>query len=420
MKKVLVITYYWPPSGGSGVQRWLKFIKYIHGKDIDAHILTVSPHTASYPITDESLLKEVPDGLKVFYADSKEPFEIYQKVTHKNIPKSGFSGEKKPSLSDKFFRFIRGNFFIPDARKGWNKQAYIKAKKLIESFNIDTVITSSPPHSTQLIGLKLKKELRIKWICDLRDPWTDLFYNESLYQTSIAKRIDSNYEKSCLLTADQIVVVSDYIKSQISIKYTTASSKIKVIPNGYDPEDFSDMKKVRSEKKYISYVGNLGENYPIKLFLKSFQKLNTIDDSWKLRFVGNVSEQTTNTINEMKLNDVVELLPYQPHIEAVKTMLNSDVLLLIIPEIRENKGILTGKLFEYIATENPIILIGPKDGNAAQILSEFNNCSIHNYNEKINLEEIVNTLDSVLPSSRIKSKYSRAKQAQEIIDLIQQ
>lgn len=420
MKKVLIITYYWPPSGGSGVQRWLKFVKYLHGEDIDAHILTVSPHTASYPITDESLLNEVPDGLKVFHADSKEPFKIYQKVTHKSIPKSGFSGEKKPKLSDKFFRFIRGNFFIPDARKGWNKKAYVKAKEIIESINIDTIITSSPPHSTQLIGLKLKEELNIKWICDLRDPWTDLFYNESLYQTSIAKRIDSKYEKNCFLAADQIIVVSDYIKSQISIKYKTIDSKIKVIPNGYDPEDFSEMKKVRSEYKYISYVGNLGENYPIKPFLESFQKLNAHDDSWKLRFVGNVGEQTTNTIHQLKLNDAVELIPYKPHSEAVQTMLNSDVLLLIIPEIKENKGILTGKLFEYIATENPIILIGPKDGDAAQILSEFNNCSIHDYNEKINLEEIVNTLNSALPSSNIKSKYSRAKQVEEIIDLIQQ
>ena len=419
MKKLLIITYYWPPSGGSGVQRWLKLAKYLHGREIDAQILTVSPHTASYPITDESLEKEIPDGLKVFYADSKEPFKIYQKVTQKNIPKSGFSGEQKPSLSDKFFRFLRGNFFIPDARKGWNKKAYIKAKELIESLKIDTVITSSPPHSTQLIGLKLKEELNIKWICDLRDPWTDLFYNESLYQTSIAKRIDSNYEKRCLLGADQIIVVSDYIKSQISVKYASASSKIKVIPNGYDPEDFSDMKKVRSGNKYISYVGNLGENYPIKPFLESFQKLNAHDDSWKLSFVGNVGEQATNTIHKLKLNDAVELHPYKPHSEAVQTMLNSDILLLIIPEISENKGILTGKLFEYIATDNPIILIGPKDGNAAQILSEFNNCSIHDYKEKINLEEVINTIKNVLPSSEIKNKYSRVKQAEEFMNLIQ-
>ena len=180
------------------------------------------------------------------------------------------------------------------------------------------------------------------------------------------------------------------------------------------------MKKVHYKNKYISYVGNLGENYPIKHFLESFQKLNAFDDSWKLRFVGNVGEETANSIHQMKLENAVELIPYKPHIEAVQTMLNSEALLLVIPDLNENKGILTGKLFEYIATENPIILIGPKDGDAAQILSEFNNCSIHDYNERINLVEFVNTVDNALPSSNIKSKYSRVRQAQEIIDLIRQ
>ena len=198
MKKVLIITYYWPPSGGSGVQRWLKYVKYLRDFGIEPIVLTVDPLDAVYPNIDPSLKKDLSDDIEIHYARAKSPLTFYKKIRKKSVPKSGFAGEKKPNTIDSLFRFIRGNFYIPDARKGWNKLAYNVAKEIIIKHDIDTIITSSPPHSTQLVGLKLKEELEVKWICDLRDPWTELFYNKHLYQTFIAKSIDKKYEKNVL------------------------------------------------------------------------------------------------------------------------------------------------------------------------------------------------------------------------------
>ena len=231
MKKVLIITYYWPPSGGSGVQRWLKYVKYLVDFGIEPIVLTVDPLDAIYPNEDKSLLKDLSPNTEVQFAHAKSPLKTYQKIRNKSAPKSGFAGEADPTVMDTFFRFVRGNFFIPDARKGWNKNAIKCAKKIILENSIDTIISSSPPHSTQLIGLKLKQDLQIKWICDLRDPWTELFYNKSMYQTALAKKIDKTYERKCLDAADEIIVVSQNISNNFVRKYPRTKTKINIIPN---------------------------------------------------------------------------------------------------------------------------------------------------------------------------------------------
>ena len=197
MKKVLLITYYFPPSGGAGVQRWLKTIKYLPEFGVEAIVLTVDPAVASYPQVDESLCADVPSSLKVYTTKTKEILSLYKRVSPKReVPYGGFANEPNPTLLQKISRFIRGNFFLPDPRRGWNKYALAKAKEIIESEGITTVITTSPPHSTQLIGLELKKQYpNINWVADLRDPWTDIYYNSDLYPTSWAQRRNLNYER---------------------------------------------------------------------------------------------------------------------------------------------------------------------------------------------------------------------------------
>ena len=418
MKKVLIITYYWPPSGGSGVQRWLKYVKYLGDFGIQPIVLTVEPKDAIYPNEDISLAKDIPSNIDIHYAKAQSPLRLYQNIRKKPVPKSGFSGESKPNFFDVFFRFIRGNFYIPDARKGWNKHAFEYAIDIIKKNNIDTVITSSPPHSSQLIGLKLKQELKLKWICDLRDPWTGLFYNKTLYQTSIAKWIDKNYESQCLKAADEIIVVSKSIAKQFINSYPELNTKMNIIPNGYDPDDFQDITKTESKSKYISYIGSLGEAYPIENFIGAFKTLSLKNPNWKLRFVGNISGKTKNLIEKSNLELFVEVIPYKPHQEAVEYMVNSSILLLIIPEIEENEGILTGKLFEYIASGASIILIGPINGDAAAILSEFDNVKSLDYSEDIDLSFITKELcDKHSEHSKMK-KYSRIDQSQKISQLI--
>ena len=421
MKKVLIITYYWPPSGGSGVQRWLKFVKYFRDFGIEPIVLTVAPEFAALPNIDESLEHEIPAGIEVHKTRAKSPFGFYKKIKKGAVPNSGFAGEGKANLFDNLFRFIRGNFFIPDARIGWNKFALEKARELIHLHAIDTVITSSPPHSTQLIGLQLKKEFNLKWLADLRDPWTEIYYNKLLFRTNWAKKIDYRYEQACLQNADTLIVVSEDIKRRFGEARETILEKTHVIPNGFDEEDFShERTKNDAGIKYISYVGNLGLQYPIEEFLKTFSELVKVDEQWRIRFVGNVSDVLTTEIQKLGLEKWVEFTPYVEHKKAVEYMNNSDLLLLIIPNTENNKGILTGKLFEYIATGNPIIYIGPEDGDALEILKRNTvNIALNSKEKEAVIDFILNSNSNqqeVNPSS--KNTFSRRNLTGEVAKLI--
>jgi glycosyltransferase involved in cell wall biosynthesis len=296
-----------------------------------------------------------------------------------------------------------------------------KARELIQLHGIDTVITSSPPHSTQLIGLQLKKEFNIKWLADLRDPWTEIYYNKLLFRTNWAKKIDYRYEQACLQNADTLIVVSEDIKRRFGEARETILEKIHVIPNGFDEEDFShERTKNDAGIKYISYVGNLGLQYPIEEFLKTFSELVKVDEQWRIRFVGNVSDVLITEIQKLGLEKWVEFTPYVEHKKAVEYMINSDLLLLIIPNTENNKGILTGKLFEYIATGNPIIYIGPEDGDALEILK--GNTVYISLNSKVKeavIDFILNSSSNQLevnPSS--KNTFSRRNLTGEVAKLI--
>lgn len=382
MKKVLVITYYWPPSGGAGVQRWVKFIKYFKNQNIDPYIISVDPDFASYPVIDKSLINDIPENTNVYLTKTNEPYSIYKKINNNQTPYAGFANEGRPNFLQKIARFIRGNFFIPDSRKGWNDFAYKKAVKLLEKENIDTVITTSPPHSTQLIGLKLKETLNIKWIADLRDPWTDIYYYKSLLHTKWAKRKDLNYEKGVIEKSDKIVVVSDSIKQLLINKSNLIQeSKIHVIPNGFDEEDFSVSSTNKNNKFLLSYVGTITKDYPLDSIKKSITNLNI-----NLEFTGKADHPTKHLLNEIAgFNNHVK------HKESINLLLASDMLLLVIPKIANNKGILTGKLFEYLGARKPILCIGPTDGDAAKIIQECKAGKTFDYSDENGIYEFIET-----------------------------
>ena len=225
MRKILIITYYWPPSGGAGVQRWLKMAKYLPSFGFEPIILTVDPSDASYPIRDESLVRET-EGISTCRTKSFEPLKLYGSVFGKtNVPYSGFSNLETDSFFSKVTRWMRGNFFIPDARKGWNKYALPKALELIEKFNIDLVITTGPPHSTHLIGKILKERKSLTWIADFRDPWTDIYYYDDLLLSEKNKLKDTALELSVLKTADIIFAVCPSNLKLLSSKLHTATSE---------------------------------------------------------------------------------------------------------------------------------------------------------------------------------------------------
>ena len=434
MKKVLIISYYWPPSGGSGVQRWLKFVKYFREFGIEPIVLTIDPAFATFPNHDYSLLEEIPEGIEIHTTQASSPFELYKKVRKKDAPQAGFSGEKKTGLVDKAMRFIRGNLFIPDALIGWNKFALEKAKELIQLHNIDSIVTTSPPHSTQLIGLELKRIFNLHWLADLRDPWTEIYYNQELFRTSFAKKKDYKLEQLCLKNADKIVVVSEDIKRHFGANRKEILEKIHVIPNGFDETDFTNnlgQKNVtpnsnsgnnleyNSSNKTISYVGNLGEQYPVEGFLEAFADIVKKDSDWKLHFVGNCHNGVKTLIEKLNLSKSVVFVPYVNHSEAIDFMIKARILLLIIPEIENNKGILTGKLFEYLATGNPILNIGPKEGDAATILKENTVSITLNPDEKQEIVDfILNSSPTNTPSNLSEHKFSRRNLTKEIARLI--
>jgi len=382
MKKVLVITYYWPPSGGAGVQRWVKFIKYFKNQNIDPYIISVDPDFASYPVIDKSLINDIPENTNVYLTKTNEPYSIYKKINNNQTPYAGFANEGRPNFLQKIARFVRGNFFIPDSRKGWNDFAYKKAVKVLEKENIDTVITTSPPHSTQLIGLKLKETLNIKWIADLRDPWTDIYYYKSMLHTKWAKRKDLNYEKAVIEKSDKIVVVSDSIKQLLINKSNLIQeSKIHVIPNGFDEEDFSVSSTNKNNKFLLSYVGTITKDYPLDSIKKSITNLNI-----NLEFTGKADHPTKHLLNEIAgFNNHVK------HKESINLLLASDMLLLVIPKIANNKGILTGKLFEYLGARKPILCIGPTDGDAAIIIKECKAGKTFDYSDENGIYEFIET-----------------------------
>ncbi len=429
MKKVLIITYYWPPSGGAGVQRMLKFVKYLTEFGIEPIVITVDEKKASYQLTDKSLLKDIPDNIRIIKTNTFEPFEFYKLFGRKKeIPHSGFANESNPGLVQKAMRFIRGNFFIPDARKGWNKYAYKAALEVLKTENIDAIITSSPPHSTQVLGLKLKKLSSLPWIVDLRDPWTDIYYYKQMLHTAIAKNIDAKYEKDVLENSDAIMVVSQDIKRIFASKTTkNISDKIHVIPNGFDEEDF-EIERIENRNEFsITYTGTFADIYVVDAFLEAFKKITEThnDVNLKVKFIGKVTGNLIEKTEQYNLSNYFSFKPYVPHNESVKALLSSTVLLMVIPQMEKNEGILTGKLFEYLGSEKPIICIGPTHGDAANIIENCNAGKTFDYNDVSGIYNYLNNLLISYKEGKLNeykslnvNQYSRRKLTEKLADII--
>ncbi len=388
LKKVLIVTYYWPPSGGAGVQRWVKFSKYLESFGFEPVVITVNPEKASYPLTDYSLEDEI-KTIKVIRTGTFEPFRFYKKLLRKKeIPYAGFANETKPGTLEKVSRYIRGNFFIPDARKGWNRFVLTVARKLIKEYNIKNLVTTSPPHSTQLIGLKLKSEFDLNWIADLRDPWTDIYYYNLMYHTSVAAAYDKKLESRVLNSADHVVAVSHSIKKLFAGKLGKGEErKIHVIPNGYDESDFANRQSSRNRTFIITYTGTIADNYHIENFLNAAARLRS--ENIAFRFVGRVSDKYKDLIRSLGLESLTTYIDHVKHQEAIKYMLSSDLLLLAVPDVVNNEGILTGKLFEYLASGKKIIGIGPVQGDAAKIISMCKAGQMFGYEESDTVENFL-------------------------------
>ena len=381
MKRVLIITYYWPPAGGPGVQRWLKFVTYLKEFGIDP--IVYIPDNPHYPILDKELLKEVPNGIEIIKHPIKEPYRFAKIISRGRTQKisSGIITKKNPSLMESFMLWIRGNFYIPDARIGWKKPSVKFLTKYLVNNPVDLMITTGPPHSLHLIGLELKRSLNIKWITDFRDPWTDIHYHKALKLNSSSKRKHKDLENQVLNDADGVVVTSLGTK-RVFEKITKTS--IDVITNGFDLSE--KITPVQDTHFSLVHVGSLlSKRNPLNLW-KVLSEICSNNEVFKrdlkIKLVGSVSEDVIKSIDQFGLKDHCELTGYVSHQESLQYQHNAQLLLLVEMNAPETSMIIPGKLFEYIASNRPIIAIGPKNSDIEAIIDETGSGIYLNYPEE--------------------------------------
>ena len=423
-KKLLIITYYWPPAGGPGVQRWLKFVKYL--PDFNIQPIVYIPENPTYPIIDNGLQSEVSEKAIILKKKIVEPYgfaSFLGKNKTKKISSGIIPNQKKQSFLEKTLLWVRGNIFIPDARFLWVKPSVKYLKKYIEENQIDTIVTSGPPHSLHLIGLQLKKELNVKWFADFRDPWTTIGYHKALKLSSSAEKKHKALEKEVLTTADTIIVTSKTTKTEFQ---AITSQPIEVITNGYDVEKIT--KQPLDEKFTLAHIGSfLSERNPRILWkaLKELTKENPdFRRDFQLKLIGAVSQEVLDTISEFRLNDYVLNLGYVSHQEAVEHQRKSQVLLLIEINSNDTKSIIPGKLFEYMVSERPIIALGPEGSDFAEIITSTNTGVFFLYDELEPLKALLLKYYNLYKEQNLKvhavglQQYSRKSLTEQLTKII--
>lgn len=424
MKKVLIITYYWPPAGGPGVQRWLKFVKYLPEHHI--HPIVYCPKNPSYPTLDHTLSKEVDSKITVLKHPIKEPLRFLKmlfKTKTNTLSKGGIPDSKKQGLFERFLLFVRGNFFVPDARIFWVKPSIKFLSSYISKHQIDTIITTGPPHSVHLIGMQLKTQHHLQWYADFRDPWTDISYHKNLNLTHSAKQKHLKLERQVLNTSDHIIVTSSQTKKLFS-KIT--KHPISVITNGFDNENRSPV-PLDSEFS-LTHIGSLlDQRNPMLLWevlSELTEELPDFKSQFQLVLVGNVSAEIRATIESAGLKSYLNLVGSVAHNEAVNYQSKTQVLLLIEANTREASYIIPGKLFEYLNANRPIVALGPKQSDIPSILEDTNTGFYFDYENKSALKSHILTLykryknNTLSVDSKQTERFSRKYCTQQLAELL--
>lgn len=423
-KKVLIILYYWPPAGGPGVQRWLKFVKYL--PEFGFEPIVYCPERPNYPIIDTSLISEIPESLTILKQKIKEPYglaNLFSGSRAKKISSGIIPKRKQQTLMEQLMMFVRGNFFIPDARKNWVEPSVRFLSEYMTSHKIETIITTGPPHSLHLIGMKLKRQIHLKWIADFRDPWTTIGYHKDLKLTPSSSKKHTALELEVLQQADEIIVTSNHTKKEFQTK---TNRPIRVITNGYDTH-FLEIE--RKDKVFsLSHIGSLlSDRNPIILWevlSELIQENSDFADKFQLQLIGVVSDDVVAAIRETGLDSHLKIIGYVNHQEALRYQMQSQLLLLVEIDSEETKAIIPGKLFEYLKSETPILAIGPPDSDIQQIISETNTGYYFNYNQKLELKSQILTYFETYKKGSLKAfpagieRYSRRALTKKLASFI--
>ncbi len=392
-KKILIITYYWPPAGGPGVQRWLKFAKYL--PEFGWKPVIYTPENPSYPLLDESLMKDVPKDLEIVKTKIWEPYQLAEKLnkSNKKFKAGQFDVGKNQSWKSKLSIWVRGNFFIPDARVFWVKPSVKFLEQYLKENQIEVVVTSGPPHSLHLIGLHLKKKLpNLKWIADFRDPWTEISYYKHLKLTKSSDQKHRQLESEVFKNAD-ITLATSYTDAE---NFRKNGANALCITNGFDESDSNTQTLKFSEtstKFTLSYIGVLEQlRNPENLWkvLNDLVRENAeFAKKFTLKFAGRVDDKILNSIEDSNLKNHILNLGYLSHDKAIEEMQTSEILLITNFPNDSSKGIIPGKIFEYLATGKQIISFGPKDADVSKILNETQAGKHFSYDDSEKIKEFI-------------------------------
>lgn len=421
----MIITYYWPPAGGAGVQRWLKFAKYLPEFGWDPVIYT--PENPEYPSIDESLLADVPANCEVIRRPITEPYDLYRKfvgVKPDQKIQTGFLSEtEKPKRGEAFARWVRGNFFIPDARMFWIKPSIAFLSTYLKENPVDLIVSTGPPHSMHLIAQKLKARTGLPWVADFRDPWTNIDFYEELKLTRLADRKHRRLERSVLEHCDQVIVVGDTMKEEFCA--TIEAKKITVIRNGFDTDDLKSEPTKVDELFTIAHIGSFTATRNSRALWSAIANLckdKAIAEKLRIKVIGKVDITVKKDIEEAGILHLLDQYPYMSHDEVVQEQSRSNLLLLVINRTKNARGILTGKVFEYLASGRPILAIGPPDGDLAKLFQITHAGAVIDYEDIDTLQERIKAeLDTYPREVRYENldRFSRKALTKELTEVFQ-
>ena len=419
-KKVLIISYYWPPAGGPGVQRWMKFVKYLPEYNIKP-ILYI-PENPNYPIYDYSLNDEVSEKLEIIKNPITEISNIISNSKSLNLIRSGnIPNPKEQSLLQRLLFFIRGNLFIPDMKILWKNKSIDFIENYLSKTKIDVVITTGPPHSLHLIGYELKKRLNIKWISDFRDPWVNLNYLNRFHLLPCVKRRHKKLRDKVLINSNSVIVTSEKLKKL----YKEIAPNIFKITNGYDYE----YSTVNIDSKFsISHIGSLYPERNPKYLWDIIDEICINNEEFRsnlqINFIGNTSEKIIKYLSNKTFKSCVKFFDYVDYKRAIEFMCSSQILLMVEVNDNDSSYAIPGKLFDYLNSKRPIIAIGPDKSEVNQILYDTNAGKFFNYNESINLklhiENLYNQYEmgSISYNAKNISIYRRKNLTEELSKII--
>ena len=398
MKRVLIISYYWPPTGGSGVQRWVKFAKYLPEEGWQPVIYT--PENPEQLAIDTSLEAEVPEDTEVIKTHIIEPYELYKKV----LRKSGHSKEavevnpvnaQHKSFLQKAAMWVRGNLFRPDPRCLWIRPSVRFLKKYLAEHPVDLIVSTGPPQSMHLIGLRLARETGLPWIADFRDPWTRIFYFKHLQMTRATEKWHERMEKKVLDEASTVVAVSPLVQQDFQAMTDTP---VELITNGFDECDFSfepctEAYGGASQEFTITHTGLFAaDGNPTVLWDVLAEKCHADEAFRKLlriKLIGKTDDQILKALKDRGLEESLINMGYQTHSIAVEQQRQASVLILPLRKEPEYRAVLPGKLFEYLASQRPILGIGQPDGAMAMIVNETGTGTVIDWNDKEGISQYI-------------------------------